>query len=752
MKEMKKTYLMLFCIFATFIFMTFSACSQNVDSIQESEQYNKFTSSLLFSADDSKILERVAEEFTYEDVLDRYILASNSESCLINDWVRVGEIGNDICYNDFILYDYTSGETKEFLCEEVSDNALYMATMNDEKIVLFDMDTYIFYVYDMNATLLMQSETLSDEIGLSRLADIQCDADYIYLALGYFGIGETLCVLDYNLNLLYTETSESGWRLFPNHEKSCLIAESTKDFYQYEKEEGLVGIEYKLTLPEDYNFEYDYIYPGDENYDFYVKFSYYIGEEDDKEEVCDLVGIKDGIGYKIFSTEQMGFSKDNLYTVISTGNASYIVGNYDSVDSVMKYYLLEECDTVMDYSIENGKETLQIAGLFIPEELKKTVNAFNITSDAYYIELIEYSENYEDVDDALNALYIDVATKQTIDGIVLLELDKGDLVENDVLMELNEYFTSGHVVSEEDFEPFVWENMMDEEGRITSVYPEFTVTGLLSAEDFSLDNIQSYKSLNGEGTFLFAEPDSLGLFRELMKYSGNRFVDEEAKEVNFDEEFIAFLELLKVEAECKDSISASDSPTAILEGEAMALYEELAIPYSYTYFKYLFNSEFICTNYGVDAPVLVPGTSEIGITSYTDNKEGMYAFLDYMFTDEVYHWYFGKFRFPVLQSFWDDWMIRITATENYTDRFNEQILAGTFTYGYNDVVVNLGSMSEEEASEMKAMIEDSVYIEPMDTECLKIMEEEVQYYLYGDKTAEEVCEVLENRILTALKE
>lgn len=750
MKEMKKKYLRLVCV--TMILMLLCACSKNEDNIQESEQYNKFTSSLLFSSADSKILERVSEEFTYEDVIDRYILALNGECCLINDWARVGEIGTDTCYNDFFLYDYESGEIKEFLCQEVSDNTIYMATMSDEKIVLFDMDNHIFYVYDMNATLLVQSETLSKEIGLNRLADIQCDADYIYLTLGNWEAGETLCVLDYNLNLLYTETSESGWRLFPNQKKSCLIAESTKDFYQYEKEEGLVEIDYKLTLPADYNFEYDYIYAGDENYDFYVKLSYYIGEEYAKEEVCNFVGIKDGIGYKIFSAEQMGFSKDNLYTVVSTGNASYIVGNYDSVDSVMKYYLLEECDTVMDYSVENGKEALQIAGLFIPSELKKVVTAFNLTSEEYYIEMIEYSEKYEDVDDALNTLYIDVATKQTIDGIVLYGLDKDDLVENDVLMDLNEYFISDHVVSEESFEPFVWENMKDEEGRITSVYPEFTVTGLLSVEELSLDNLQSYEGLSDEGTFLFAEADSLSLFRELMKYSGNRFVDEESKEVNLDEEFIAILELLKAEEERKDSMSVQDSPTSILEKEAVALYDELAIPYSYSYFQYLFGSEFACTNYGVDAPVLVPGMSEVGIMTYTDCKDGMYAFLDYMFTDEVYHWYFGKLCFPVLKSFWEDWMIRVTATENYTDRFNEQILAGNFTYGYNDVVVSLESMSEEEATDMKTMIESSVYIEAMDAEYLAIMEEEVQYYLYGDKTAQEVCEILENRVLTALKE
>lgn len=744
MKEIKKTYLILVCILI--LCTLICACSQNAGSVQESDQYNMFTSSLLFSSADSKILERVTEDFTYEDIVDRYILASNSEYCLVNDWARLGEIGNNKFYNDFYLYDYISGEMQIFRCEEVPDNTMYQATMNDQKIVLFDMYAGSFYVYDKNATLLAQSETLSDKIALEHLADIQCDANYIYLTLDD---GDTLCILDYDLNLLYTEASESGWRLFPNHENACLIAKSADDFFGYNLEDELEKVEYKLTLPDDFSFEYDYIYAGDEYYDFYVKYSYYVGEEDEK--VCDLVGVKDGVGYKLFSAEQMGFSKDDLYTVVPIGNTSYIVCHNNSADGIKEYYLLEASDTEMDYSIESGKEILEIAGLFIPEELRKVVNAFNFTSDKYYIELVEYSTKYEDVGDALNALYVDVATKQTIDGIVLYGLDKSDLVKNDVLMDLYEYFTNSHVVYEESFVPFIWENMKDKDGKITSVYPDYTVTGLLSAEEISLDNIQTYAGEVEGGTFLFAETDSLEVLRDLMKYSGNQFVDEELKQANFDEEFIAILELLK-EEERKKSAYTFDSPTAILEKEALVLYDELTIPYSYSYFKYLFGSEFVCTNYGIDAPVLVPGMSEMGITTYSDSKDGMYAFLDYMFTDEVYHLYFGQFRFPVLQSFWDDWMIRVTATENYTDRFNEQILAGNFTYGYNDVVVTLGSMNEEEASKMKAMIESSVYIEPMDEEYLAIIDEEVQAYLYGDKTAEEVCEILENRIVTALNE
>lgn len=745
---MKKNCFMLISILIMILLL--SACSNDANCVQESDEYNKFTSSLLFTSGDSRILERVTEEFTYEDIWERIILASNRKCCLVNDWARVGEIGENKFYNDFYLYDYASGEFQVFECNEIPDSTRYLAAMNDEKVVLFDLYAGILYVYDFNAKLLTQSDVLSDTAVFANTSELQCDGDYIYLTFGSGMVADALYVLDYDLTLLDTKTSEKGWRLFPNYEKTCLIADSVNSFYEFDGEKGLQKVDYKLSLPDDFNFESDSVFTGDTTYDFYVKYSYY-GDEGNKS-TCDLVGVRDGIGYKVFSPEQMGFVKEDLNTVIPVGTTGYIVGKYNISMDVMEYYLLEPCDEVMDYSIGNGKTVLRIAGLFAPAELRKTVNAFNLSSDSYYIELVEYSQKYEDVEDALNALYIDVATQKSVDGIVLLELDKSDLVENDLLMDLSEYFSGEHVVSAEDYEPFVWESMKDKEGKITSVYPEFTITGLLSANDISLDNLQSYKELSNEEKFLFAESDSLSLFRELMKYSGSRFINEEAKEVYFDEDFIVLLEVLKEEEQRKKDSYSFDSPTAVLEGDALALYEELAIPYSYAYYKYLFDTEFVCTNFGVDAPVLVPGTTEIGITTYSEHKEGMYAFLDYMFTEEVYHRYYGQFRFPVLQSFWDDWMIRVTATETYTDRFNEQILAGNFTYGFNDVVVTLGSMSEEEASKMKTMVESAVYMEPVNVKYLAIMEEEVQSYLYGDKTAEEVCEVLERRILTAIKE
>ena len=130
----------------------------------------------------------------------------------------------------------------------------------------------------------------------------------------------------------------------------------------------------------------------------------------------------------------------------------------------------------------------------------------------------------------------------------------------------------------------------------------------------------------------------------------------------------------------------------------------------------------------------------------------MYAFMDYIFGEEIYGRWFGETELPVLKSHWEDWMIRLTATENYTDRFGKQILVGSNSYGMNGVIMEIGSVSVEEATRMKDMIASSVYVEPMDEEYMTILSEEVQYYLNGERNLDETCEMLENRLGIALEE
>lgn len=743
------------CSLAMIIFfmIIMSGCSK--DPFKTAENYNQFTRTYMFFATDTNVTSRIDAERSGDDNITRDIMGSNGETCLINDWARIGVISEGTTsYNDFYIYDYKSGELEQILTEgEVPDDTVYRGTISrNNEVILMDLESNMIYLYDLRIKELISKDgttlDLPEGVVFEGPQLIFCDESYFYTTL--LRHEEILLVFDYELNLVSVEEAEEMWKIYPHLGDACMLADGRDKFYQYLPESGLTPMDYTLKLSWEELPDNAQIYPGDGDYDFY-----YVSEtiKDNNGNVIvpsHLIGVKGGVGYKVIDFEATGLVGAYVHWVVPDGNGNYVMEYFNIADLSEEYYYFQASNEAISYSASEGKETIQIAGYMIPSNLNQAALAFNNTSEEYYIELVEYCDKYEDPEDAWNALYLDVAANQEADAVLLYGMDKSDLIENDVLLDLNDYFTTGHVVTAEDFEPFVWENMQNEEGAVYSVYPEFSLVGFMTEGDVSLEDFSDYDSLTADGKVLFADGDAIGNFMQLMRYSGDRFVDEESGELHLDEDFITLLEVIKEENSA--NATPADSSLAVLEGRAIGIQGDIMMPYSYFFYEYLFGGEFVCNSYGAEGPVFVPSMMELGVTSYSDSREGVYAFFDYVFSEEIYNRWFGETELPVLKGAWEDWMIRLTATENYTDRFGNQILVGSNSYGMNGVVMEIDVVSSEDAEHMKDMISGATYIEPMDSEYLTILEEEVQYYLNGERDAKTTCEMLENRLSIALEE
>lgn len=732
---MKKIH---FLLLALFVVLAWQGCAKE-ETYTEAETYNQYTKTYLFSSADSTIDERIEEDITAEDVIDRNIIGAGSEVCLVCDFARTGQIGNNKLYYDYYLYQYESGSMMPIVFEEyLQEESVYPYAAISQNGNIFLANEKSAYCYDLSGKLHCKADTES----FGAICELECDDKYVYIVSD---ANAKLYILDYDLNVLSCEEQESAYYLLPNYFNRCMIANDKNEFFQYEDEKGFHEIsDFEIEL--DSMIETDGLFnisAGDKDYDLYYSATKESNEENDS--VDGFIGIKDGMPYKLFSFQQMGFMPENVCDVISLANGAFIVCYNNPSIMLKEYYHITPCEEVMDYSLENDKQILYIGGLMIPAEFRNVVLAFNNSSSEYYIELKEYTSAYGDSKDALNSLYMDAVVNQSLDGLLLYGLERTDLENNDVLCNLKEYYAESSVVSADDFLPVIRENMQNEEGEILSTYPDFSLVGLVVKEETEIEKFVSGTVLSEEKV-MFAD-SGMNVFMQMVKYSGTRFVDKEGGQVCLDDTFRQLMELTK-ESCVGDGIDI----TAIQDGEAVTVYTEFVMPYSYTYYDSVFDDDITLTNYGCEAPIIVPSFSEFGITSYSANKEGMYAFLDYMYTDEIYHRYFGNQYFPVLQSFYDDWVIRVTATENYTDRFGEEILAGDFLYGVNDVTLELGNMSEEETDKLTELLSSAVYVEPVDLDYLGIISEEVQYYYEGVKSAEEVCETLEARLSIAVNE
>ncbi len=312
-------------------------------SFVDAENYNQFSSIYLFSSNDSIIAERIPQEKLADSTIRRDILAGSTQKCLINDWASDGPLGQGIFYNDFYLYDYTSGELEVLnLSDNMADNTVYMGAMNDSKIVLLDAINGILYVYDMDGGEWREGSeadlNLPVGVSLKDVALMACDEACIYLT---FGMNENeLCILDYELNLIYHKTAEEYWKLYPNIARDCLIGHGRNEFY-YFTDNKLKDAKYMLSLTEEELPDSSYFYPGDKVYDFY-----YVSEpvKDSNGAVIldsQFIGVKGGKACKIMDFAQMGMDGSMIHPVIAMGEGDYIMGYFNVAEETLEYYLFE---------------------------------------------------------------------------------------------------------------------------------------------------------------------------------------------------------------------------------------------------------------------------------------------------------------------------------------------------------------------------------------------------------------------------
>lgn len=723
------------------------------DSLKEADSYNKFTNEPLYTMP-------LTGGWSIE------ISAFDEETCVLQKSRIVGEMGNSALENEFYALNRKNGEVEPIILEGIKTYNTVFRVEKPTRNRLFVLDELNadMYLYDEQHQLIKQinaldmgiylEEEMNDTYGYEPSVWVESDSDYIYI---YQELSDSikLDVMNHEMEVIYTqeeklkENGEGTYMPCPNISSACLFAKEQGNdvlFYQFDDiKSTMVEVKEKRIRGQAEFFSNATKYCGDAMYDCYL---YDVDSTPKTEYSYDVLGVKDGTFYKLINFERMNW-EGMFPNLVTDGNGGFIVEQYDSLSDENQYVQLKPGDIHTNTSLQDGKKVACIAGTAGIEELKKFVTVFNGDSKEYYIEVKDYGAMYETYEDAVKAMNLDLMNGEEIDGITLFQTDRESLIKNGYLEPLNEYLNTSTVLSKETIQDFVWNCMLEEDGTIYSIYPEFSIRGFMSKEEIDFDNLQQYTDVNRQNSF-FIKQEPGSLLANLLTYSGSQFVDERKKTTQFDDEFLGLLECAKVHMGNDREIE--NYALQIEEGVAKAYYDMIDFPYTYYFNEYLFRGEFTCTNYGVNAPVLEPGFLEMGVLTTSDNKEAIYAFWDYMYEDSKYNQSFGHISFPILKSSWEDWKIRLTAKEDYTNRFGDIIYAQDFSYGVRDVEINIPPMKLEDVERLMNMLQKTVRLRPMKSEYIDIICEEAEEYFHGSKSAETVRDNVENRVQNALNE
>lgn len=750
-------YYMLFFLLFT------SACSKK-DNITDSASYNKYSVEEIplhqEYIDDTKTF---LSPMGYNTENSYYLLEKSKhdsngniiyETQMIkgNPYDRDSSISEEDLYFDYGSRGYIISE--DLFCvfstfwDDISNSMVH-------NIILCNFDNCLLKEKRLEEIYCLQNNiNYEQENYRISCSDVQFDDSYIYI--DFFKNSETreVYVLDYDLNVVDTLSAKEYFKLIPNANNRCLIMKDGKEIYKV-GEDGLKKMDYDMSLFKIFNPERMDIYPGNDNYDFFFLMDSNAELKDEYDNYKDnLIGVKDGKGEALFSRSALGLRTDgNPKNVMCGEDGTFFIIDLNVYKGYEeKYYLLRPSDKSEGFL--DRKTKIVIAGLFESPSIRKAISAYNCDSEEYYIEFINYNES-EDYYSNKERFLVELATQGDFDAIILTGLSRRDLIQKDLLYDLNDYFNKSENVSEDDFVPFVFRNMRDSEDKIYSIYPEISFEGVISKEEIDFQSLEKYKNdldhkMFIDSDYAFTPTEMLSL---LIRYSGNKYIDQDNHELHFDKEFEELLEILKKQSDNTKNYNFSQGAASKLtKDETSSIYVLMEFPFSYFFNKEITQNTLKCTSISNSGLIMVPSSSEISVLSYSAHKEGVYDFFDYIFEKDNYHNLFSKMAFPVTKAAWNEWEVRMMAEEDYYNEYDELIHANGFYYEEGGVKTTLSVVSNVEIEEMNDTLSSSRYVEPIDDKYLAIIEEESEEYFEGKKNSKETIDAINSRLIIAINE
>ena len=651
-------------------------------------------------------------------------------------------------------YDYETGKAEKiesFTAENYS--SFYVP---GGKILELDIDKNL-YVLDeqrqlitkVNLTELTFPNQASGKSSINYIFDIKSDGNYVYVN-GQNNDGQGI-VLVLNLDLQGKAffLADSGWTLVPMREnKVKLVDNKDGSLYGYKEERNKLDKEGKLPKNVmDFSVTRGFC-PGNAEYDYFYYTNGYKNEDSGIREDY-LIGVKGGRQEKIFDFTAMGIADFYIMSITPDTQEGFYIWVIASEEEPVLYHFTPS-ETVGDYSGKAGKICCKIGSLWTVNNLY--IEEFNKQSEDYYFEMVVYGDMYEDRDIAITHLFLDCQDGK-LDGILLDDIED-ELIKNDALYDLENYFAQSKVVSKDRFITHYLESVTDEKGRIYALYPDFKAFGYAYDEKIDFSNLMQYENLCGKTKSFLSTQGAGGDLAWLLEYSGNRIVDEENKKIHVKEDaFRSMLQFLKIQS--TDQHKNFDPVMQYCEGESCATRANLSEPSDYLYFNELFHKNAVFSNVGADGLIIGSREGLLGVCSKSENKEALFALYDFLYEPENYHnFFFWGMIMPVIREEYGLWKDYFLATEAYEDKYGKYNRKHDFQIGMGaaEVIIPVGSISEEEAEAAVTALQEVKYVKPMKAAYENIIREEAEAYFTGNQDLDRACDNMENRLRLALEE
>lgn len=435
---------------------------------------------------------------------------------------------------------------------------------------------------------------------------------------------------------------------------------------------------------------------------------------------------------------------------------------YSYSDSDMVIYVL----TKLDPSEVPDRQLISVYTTYIPFDIKSKISNFNKTSDKYQIEVTSYvGSDWSNYDDAIKRLNNDLVAGK-IPDILLVDsslpfssyVSKGLVADLNPIMEKDESFNRADYL----------ENVLDAfsiGGKLYRIAPSFGIVtksakqSIVGNKDsWTMDDFIAVHEANPDSA-MQTEMTSAGFVDSMIVYNMSQYVNYETGECSFNtdsfKKALEYAKTLPTEIDY-DSLYQDDNYWTERESSYRTGKTILRDEYIYDfraikqdeegYFGEPVSMVGVPSDNGSGSMLQI--STSLAIMSKAKNPDGAWEFIKTLLTDEAQD---NVSDFPIKLSslnkmaekakerpYWEN-------SDGTKEYYDDQVWIGDQTF---TITPNTDADNERMMNFIKSI--DTVY--EYDTDLIKIIDEEVQAYFSGQKSVDEVADIIQNRASTYINE
>lgn len=448
-------------------------------------------------------------------------------------------------------------------------------------------------------------------------------------------------------------------------------------------------------------------------------------------------------------------------------------GNHEdsgTTSEAFKYTQVES--SVVDSSVaksefpdENTVQTaidenvITIAGLSSTYFIQKTADAFNQSQDKYRVEVQRYT--------SMSKILTDITRKQGADIYFMENMDYASLAEKNVFEDLTPYFEKSEEVDLDDLVESI-RRAGNVEGKFFYVIPRFTPRICLVEKGYT-DNgvwaVADYFALSEkypQGRLDVNIDDPGAVLRGNLALVFDSYINWENRTCSFESEsFVRLLKKLKNLSERKyENVEDLNVAEKLQQNQLLVVTSDLMWDINMSTYKAMRDSVLTfgeiagLPNEERSLKYAMSYNEMYAINAGSGNKEGAWAFLEYILSEEYQrslqagengNMLFDA-QFPARKDVLEDEL------EEEVTSYREEKIYYRNPYT-NEQVMGVGEFTEEDKEIVMQIVENCYCNGAIDSGKINIIiSEEVDYFFKGSKSAEEVAKVIQSRMSLYLME